>query len=58
MVRMISARLSIEDGQYWITDGAPDAGLALPDPGGDNGLVGVAPSLAIVVTARSSATLA
>lgn len=50
MVRMISARLSIEDGQYWVTDGNPDADLALPDPGGDNGLVGVAAGLAIVVT--------
>jgi hypothetical protein len=50
MVRMISARLSIEDGQYWVTDDDPDAGLALPDPGGDNGLVGVAAGLAIVVT--------
>ena len=50
MVQMISARLSIEDGQYWVTDGDPDAGLALPDPGGDNGLVGVAAGLAIVVT--------
>jgi hypothetical protein len=46
---MISTRLSIEDGQYWVTDGNPDADLALPDPGGDNGLVGVAAGLAIVV---------
>jgi hypothetical protein len=47
---MISARLSVEDGQYWVTDGNPAAGLALPDPGGDNGLVAVAAGLAMVVT--------
>jgi hypothetical protein len=47
---MINTRLSIEDGQYWVTDGNPDADLARPDPGGDNGLVGVAAGLAIVVT--------
>jgi hypothetical protein len=47
---MISSRLRVEDGQYWIADDDPGATFALPDPGGSNGLVGVVPGLAVVVT--------
>ena len=46
----ISAWLSVEDGQYWITDSDPDAGFVLPGPGGAGGLVGAVPGLAIVIT--------
>lgn len=49
-MRTISARLDVEDGQYWVTSGDPEPDLALPKPGGDNGLVGVAGDLAIIVT--------
>lgn len=43
-------RLHIEDGQYWISGNALDDEFSLPGPGGDNGLVGVVPGLAVVVT--------
>lgn len=36
--RETGARLHVQDGQYWIFDGDPDAGFVLSDPGGSNGL--------------------
>jgi hypothetical protein len=44
----IPGRLAVQDGQYAITDGVSD--LSPPDPGGQNGLVGSAPGLAVVIT--------
>lgn len=41
-------RLAVQDGQYAIWDGVSD--LFPPDPGGENGLVGSAPGLAVVIT--------
>jgi hypothetical protein len=46
----MTVRLHIEDGQYWISDNDLGREFALPDPGGDSGLVGVSPGLAIVIT--------
>jgi hypothetical protein len=43
-------RLHVEDGQYWISDNDPDREFVLPTPGGDSGLAGVSPGLAIVIT--------
>lgn len=44
----IPDRLAVQDGQYAIWDGVSD--LSPPDPGGENGLVGSAPGLAVVIT--------
>jgi hypothetical protein len=49
-VPVVTARLHVEDGQYWISDDDPDREFVLPTPGGASGLVGVAPGLAIVIT--------
>ncbi len=46
----ITARLSVEDGQYWITDMDPDVAFELPEPGGAGGLAGAAGNLAVVLT--------
>jgi hypothetical protein len=44
----IPDRLAVQDGQYAIWDGVSD--LSPPDPGGESGLVGAAPGLAVVMT--------
>lgn len=46
----ITARLSVQDGQYWITDMDPDVEFELPEPGGAGGLAGAAGNLAVVLT--------
>jgi hypothetical protein len=53
----ITARLSVEDGQYWITDMDPDVEFELPEPGGASGLAGVAGNLAVVLTGTQFGTV-
>jgi hypothetical protein len=49
-VPVVTTRLHVAEGQYWISDNDPDLEFVLPDPGGASGLVGVSPGLAIVIT--------
>jgi hypothetical protein len=53
----ITARLSVEDGQYWITDMDPDVEFELPEPGGAGGLAWVAGNLAVVLTGTQFGTV-
>lgn len=46
----ITSRLSVQDGQYWITDMDPDVEFELPEPGGVGGLAGAVGNLAVVLT--------
>jgi hypothetical protein len=48
-VPVVTKRLHVADGYYWISVD-PGQEFVVPDPGGANGLVGVAPGLAMVVT--------
>lgn len=47
---VVTTRLRVADGYYWVSAGDPGQEFVVPDPGGANGLVGVSPGLAMVIT--------
>jgi hypothetical protein len=49
-VPVVTTRLHVADGYYWISAGDPGQEFVVPAPGGANGLVGVSPGLAMVST--------
>jgi hypothetical protein len=49
-VPVVTKRLHVADGYYWVSAGDPGQEFVVPDPGGANGLVGVSPGLAMVIT--------
>lgn len=47
---VVTKRLRVADGYYWVGSADPTREFVVPDPGGANGLVGVCPGVAMVVT--------